>query len=434
MFECCLSLLYYLAFGYLLYFTFLKPNPLPLEGIYSQPGKWFPLKYFLMSSALKLRKWRASKKPSSGGGSGYGVKSKSDPAEMDKVQPLSKHPKAIDAVYFNSSNKDGWYFICATARRPANVVQTALHIRVPDLGVLVLQVHPDTTLTADKPDSYAAGGLSIRPLEPMKTWEIKFEGQMRLLQSEDNRTSASQYVVNPELVNVKFEVLWVSCTPYFDFDTDMDPSTTARAIALEPWSSAYFKRLEDSHQTHYEQFGHLQGTFKIEHKDSQGHVVIRNDKVNLTGVRDHSYGHYREWKYFHRYGLQFFHLADGSCINVGIVSMPRVTMSRLELGYVMKGKGLKVPITSVNLPLWKLGEFGEPPEVFEFDFTAAGQNYHVEVEVIDSPIFYLGEESESKVYERMSRFLVNGTIKGWGCSEFQYRNLKGKVQSITDTI
>lgn len=43
--------------------------------------------------------------------SGYGTKSKSSPEEMDKVQPLSSHFQAIDAVYFNGANMKGFSII-----------------------------------------------------------------------------------------------------------------------------------------------------------------------------------------------------------------------------------------------------------------------------------------------------------------------------------
>lgn len=45
--------------------------------------------------------------------------------------------------------------------------------------------------------------------------------------------------------------VWSSGFPYFDFDTDMTPTTPSRAMALEPWSREYFdnvKRFVDSNR------------------------------------------------------------------------------------------------------------------------------------------------------------------------------------------
>jgi hypothetical protein len=69
------------------------------------------------------------------------------------------------------------------------------------------------------------------------------------------------------------------------------------------------------HQSHYEQHG----SFK-------GHVVINGNKypVHLDGMRDHSYGHKREWCNFHRYVLHFITLENGARINAGVMCIPLV--------------------------------------------------------------------------------------------------------------
>ena len=41
----------------------------------------------------------------------------------------------------------------------------------------------------------------------------------------------------------RFQVDYVSELPHFDFDSDMDPWTVARAFAKEPWSKEYFDRI-----------------------------------------------------------------------------------------------------------------------------------------------------------------------------------------------
>lgn len=47
---------------------------------------------------------------------------------MDKLQPLSEHFQAIDAIYFNGANKDGFYIVTATARRPQGAINGFLII------------------------------------------------------------------------------------------------------------------------------------------------------------------------------------------------------------------------------------------------------------------------------------------------------------------
>ena len=43
---------------------------------------------------------------------------------------LSPFNKAIDAVYFQGANKDGYYFVGATARRPNRVINGFVFLKV----------------------------------------------------------------------------------------------------------------------------------------------------------------------------------------------------------------------------------------------------------------------------------------------------------------
>lgn len=39
--------------------------------------------------------------------------------------------------------------------------------------------------------------------------------------------------------------MWSSELPLFDYDTDMDVMTTAKAFAYEPWTKEYFQQLRE---------------------------------------------------------------------------------------------------------------------------------------------------------------------------------------------
>lgn len=59
-------------------------------------------------------------------------------------------------------------------------------------------------------------------------------------------------------------------------------------------------------------------------------------------------------------------------------------------------------------------------------FLISGTNtYTVEVTVHESPYFYISKNWESKIYEGMATFKINGR-KAWGITEWQYRNIQGK--------
>ena len=51
---------------------------------------------------------------------------------------------------------------------------------MPGIGLFELPSMPDTSLEGTGKDEYAADGLKIEPIEPMKKWRIKFDGKLRL--------------------------------------------------------------------------------------------------------------------------------------------------------------------------------------------------------------------------------------------------------------
>ncbi|KAK7073873.1 hypothetical protein SK128_024757 [Halocaridina rubra] len=377
--------------------------PPPLMGVYSRPSKWYWVKVAVFYALVKLRRWQGGRgEASEKGNVGYGRKSRPSIESMECVQPLTTHPKAIDAVYFNGANANGQYIVAATARRPHGVVNGILYIRLPGVGMLQLPRMPDTLLFGDG-EGFGAEGLKINPVKPMAHWKIQYKGAMKIWGD----------VLSSKEVEMNLE--FKSDLPYFDFDTDMDTVAMARSMSREPWSKEYFENLKNAHQTHYEQMGRIEGTVIV---DGHPHV-LRLDH----GMRDHSYGHKREWKLLHRYGLHMFTTEDGDQVNVGIVSQP-VTCSQLELGYIYENGKLK-PVSSVTLPLWQHGENGHPPAEYAFSFIAGGKEYVVEVFVVEAPEFYMGWEWEARLVERFATFKLNGR-KGWGVTEWDYRHHGGR--------
>lgn len=375
-------------------------DPPPVCGIYNQKNKWYFVKFWFLRFMLYLRKRRnQNAKVASGSNAGYGMRSRNSPEDMDKAQTLpNEKPLAVDAVYFNGGNKDGQYLVAATARRQNNIVQTILYLRIPEIGFLEIPSLPDTRLQGTEKNAFAAGGLRFDVVEPMQKWKLSYNGKMR------NRTT-------DKLVDVTFDLEWVAFTKYFDFDTDLHPNAMADAIAREKWSRKYFDVLKSVHQTHYEQFGEISGT-----------VNISGDEkfIKVDGVRDHSYGNIRDWKYFHRYALQYCTLEDRTAICVGTICMP-MTMSRLLVGYVLHPDGKMDSVSWCDFEFYDYGEDGKPPKEMTLKFIAGDETYNMKITVLEAPIFYIGEGRDAKIHERFSTYDVNGQ-KGWGISEWDYRN------------
>ena len=84
----------------------------------------------------------------------------------------------------------------------------------------------------------------------MKRWKVKFEGEMMMKNEGDIITSHKvriDGIINAGIKNqnlILFIAEYNSELEYFDFDSDMDPWTVARAMAREPWSRQYFRATE----------------------------------------------------------------------------------------------------------------------------------------------------------------------------------------------
>jgi len=404
--------LIFAGFLVFLMWAVMTTDPPPIAGVYRQPGKWYWLKYCAFFVLFHLRKWQNLRRKSvDGQDSGWGMRSRSSVEDMDRAQPLPKdQPLAVDAVYFNGADRHGTYLVMATARRHHGLVQTLLYLRIPGIGLLELPSFPDTSLYTQKELSYSAGGIEITPVKAMKHWKLSFSGKLRLVTSPDQNEGFT------EEVHVSFALDWKAAGRYFDFDTDMHWRTICSAMAREKWTSHFFDQLKVAHQTHHEQFGNITGTVHI---DTYG-----AHQLDLHGVRDHSYGNIRDWSDLHRYGIQYLHLADGTDVCMGMICMPR-TLSRLPMGYVIKPDGSLHGMTSTDFELHKFGENGDAPKDWECNFTTDENTYNLKGHVIESPIFYIGENWEARIHERMCKFTVNG-VPGWGISEWNYRNKTGK--------
>nr|XP_054761736.1 uncharacterized protein LOC129268178 isoform X1 [Lytechinus pictus] len=395
--------------------SLLTSDPEPILGIYSQRGRWFGLKYWIFYFMFKLRKRQGTAKKGSTlesqqGAVGYGMSLFDNVEDMDKAQPLPPpyfFPKAVDAVYFNGSNKDGVYVVTAIARRQNQMANVLTYLVLPGVGVLQLPDHPGTLLEDCNPDKHSVAGLSIESVKPMKEWKISYHGKMRFVDAKKEDWT------NGKLLEVNMDLRWTALTTYFDFDTDLDASLMADTIAREKWSKQFFDELKRSHQTHHEQFGQMAGSVEVEGHGKQDIIV--------AGMRDHSYGNYRDWSEIHRYAIHMLHLEDGTCIHAGKICYPG-RLSCLTTGYVMRPGDYKVTLTHSTFDMVSTGEdTWKIPEQYKFSFICGTERFECDVKVKLAPLFYMGKDREAKLYEGFVEVTVNGK-KGWGIAEYCYHN------------
>ncbi|CAH1170000.1 unnamed protein product [Phaedon cochleariae] len=380
----------------------VKRKPKRIFGVYAPIGKWYYFKYFVFRALLILRrlKYRLC-----------GKRFFHKENVLEKLQTLSNHKLAFDAVFFHAVTQDGMYFCCGIERRHEAKVVGLVYLVLPEYGILESETLPKTTMDADT-DSiyyqkcYSGGGLTMTPVKPMKKWKVQFRGKMRVHNSP-NKT-----------VDIELEADWHSDYKWFFFEVDVPSKVLARAIARETWDKEYFQRLKEAHQSHYEQMGYLSGKLKVDGK------TIKLEEVDA--FRDHSFGHKRDWSLMHRYIYHMFYLSDRTKIAIGVVSQPSTT-SLLEMGFVNHPDGRLDPVESVDLVLYEHGEDGVMPAEMAFTFVAGGETYDVRVEYVQEAVHYKGSDIEARLHERFIVCEVNG-VPGRGISEWHYNNCQNKEE------
>ncbi|XP_067854226.1 rifampicin phosphotransferase-like isoform X2 [Heptranchias perlo] len=417
----------------------LQADPEPLNGRYSVPGKFYPLKKLLVVYFYRFyrakNKWsskseRERQKMGLGrrkedlqtergdieGGGGLDKSSQSSVEEMECVQKLINHPHAIDSVYFMGfTETDKTFFALRVCRKSNGLCEMWVLLRVEGVGNFEHPIHPDTITSVDSKNSWSGGGLKLECLEPHQRWRIFFNGLLRKGPYRDKWTEEEG-----ELLHVKLTFIWTAFSTVFDFDTDIHPSAMAQGIAKEKWSKKFFENLKKSNQqqTHYEQWGQYVGQIEIEGYERK--------ELLLRGVRDHSYG-IRNWAHIYRYVLIFAHFENGLSVNLITLSMS-ATITNLSIGYVMFPNGRMVAIDWSDVSLADIADDGVIADMYRVSFSAEGQLFHLQVSIDKnaSPVVYGGITWESRIHVCVANYRLDLTVRGWGITEFHYRNESGR--------
>ncbi|XP_059507737.1 putative phosphoenolpyruvate synthase isoform X2 [Stegostoma tigrinum] len=419
----------------------LQAQPQPVNGRYSVPGRFYTLKKLLvicvyryrvfwqrkaignkndrdrLKMGLGRRKEDLQTRPGElKGGGGLGQSSRSSAEEMECVQELMDHSHAIDSVYFMGFTEvDKTYFVVRICRKPNDLCEVWVLLRVDGVGCFEHPIHPDTISSVDSENSWSGGGVKMECLETHQRWRITFSGLLRRGPYKNKWTEDEG-----ELLYVKFTFTWTAFSSVFDFDTDIHASAIAQGIAQETWSRAFLDKLKkyNQQQTHYEQWGQYVGEIEIEGYE-------RNELL-LRGVRDHSYG-IRNWAHMHRYVLLLAHFENGLSVNLIILSISATT-TNMSIGYVMFPNGKKVGIDWSDASLADIADDGNIADLYSISFTAGGQLFHLQVSIDKdaSPVMYGGLTWESRIHECVTNYRLNLTVRGWGITELHYRNESGR--------
>ena len=90
--------------GAILIKWWLKGDPSKIKGVYSQPNKWYWLKYASFRLILWLRK-RQQNRAVSEKSAGLGRKSRNSPEEMDRIQVLPAEYPTVSTTVLKSAKQ-----------------------------------------------------------------------------------------------------------------------------------------------------------------------------------------------------------------------------------------------------------------------------------------------------------------------------------------
>ena len=116
-------------------------------------------------------------------------------------------------------------------------------------------------------------------------------------------------------------------------------------------------------QEHYEQFGRVEGTVRLD-----GKVLEMKSK----GMRDRAFG-MRDWGYMQRYFSSYFWcgaMDSGDVYNVTMASLP--TLSNAKFGFINKAENLhrNLPINGISSDISEIAHDGRPPSHLRLAFVA----------------------------------------------------------------
>nr|XP_013808044.1 PREDICTED: uncharacterized protein LOC106492710 [Apteryx mantelli mantelli]XP_013808045.1 PREDICTED: uncharacterized protein LOC106492710 [Apteryx mantelli mantelli] len=285
-----------------------------------------------------------------------------------------------------------------------------LFLRVDGVGEFEHPQHPNMMVSDESGELWRGGGLAIEYLEPQNRWEISFEG---LLRKGPYRQQWSEE--EGELVPVKFSLHWENFTEVFNFSVDSHRCTFARALAEEPWSIEFFRRVKkQAEHFRHEQWGQSVGAIEIENHEKT--------ELSLKGVRSHSYG-IRNWSEIYRYVMILARFEDGTAAHLTVINMPAIT-ANLTVGYVFLPDGRKAGIEWSNASLTQMADDGVIEDEYRVSFTACGKCFDVSATLDKQacPAVYNGLRGSGVFHECVARFQLNGLTPGWGLMEFYYRD------------
>ncbi len=195
-----------------------------------------------------------------------------------------------DSIYFAGLSEDGFSMVTRLSFRTGRTPENWLKLDIPGDGVWGFE-----NRALESGTGFRQGKLAYTCIEPGHRWSIEYDGPVFNGDRE---------------AGVTLDLEWVGDVPIADFElTGTNPEMVAHLLAARPWTVDFFRNLNDIRTFHYEQAGRIRGS-----------ITWRGQQqtVDLTGVRDHSFG-IRRWEQWSRHAWMVGRLEDGRFFNVSAI-------------------------------------------------------------------------------------------------------------------
>lgn len=316
-----------------------------------------------------------------------------------EVKHVDKSKKSFnDSSYFAGISKDGFTFVTRQAFRVDKPNENWMMLSVPGEGVWGFE-----NQELEEGEGFKQGTLEWKCIKPGETWNIQFYGDL----PQGDKTG-----------KLKLNVNWEAAAPIVLFDK---VGTTAlqvgKQIAKEKWTKAYFEKLRELDQVHYEQAGKMSGTLQWKGK---------THTLEFIGVRDHSWG-VRNWEDWDRHFWLLGLLEDGRFFNFSLISYSFV--KNLQAAFIFN--------TEDYTTIYKIPNFDELqldpmlPKSLEFDVQEVkdGPIKHMKLNMLNFFPFHMDEDYYLRQAE--AEFEYDG-VNGVGIAEMG-ANLKNYDIDVRST-
>lgn len=196
-------------------------------------------------------------------------------AELESKHVDRSKPNCNDSSCFYAGDEAGNAAIFRLAFRASRPAECWLDLRLSKAhGALRFGLPANP---GPERDGHVLGDVSFACEEPGQRWRIRYDGPL---------TDAAG-----ALERGGVDLVFTATHPIFDYARGPDRGMVADAIAREKWTRAFFEKLREMGQVHYEQFGRMQGTARF---------GDRSFPLDLLATRDHSFGS-RDWACWDRH-------------------------------------------------------------------------------------------------------------------------------------